>query len=143
MVVRGQSLVTYKDQKTCKSSPEQLYKGESPLDLKGAAIAVANDYTKKKHVFRVKLVFIFVFLVVYILNFKYQNLLFFSLPNRTQSGSDFLFQAKDDAEMNEWVSILNQAAQGASVAGSSRAQTLPAPSQAETKKRSFFTLKKK
>lgn len=45
--------------------------------------------------------------------------------------------------MNEWVSVLNQAAQGASVAGTSRAHTLPAPTQAETKRRSFFTLKKK
>uniref|UniRef100_A0ABD2X9X6 Spectrin beta chain n=1 Tax=Trichogramma kaykai TaxID=54128 RepID=A0ABD2X9X6_9HYME len=115
MVVRGQSLNAYKDQKTSRNSPEQLYKNESPLDLKGSTIVVASDYTKKKHVFRVK----------------------------TQSGSDFLFQAKDDAEMNEWVSVLNQAAQGASVSGSSRAHTLPAPTQAETKRRSFFTLKKK
>lgn len=53
-VVRNQSLVAYKDQRTAKSSPEQLYKGESPLDLKGASVSVATDYTKKKHVFRVK-----------------------------------------------------------------------------------------
>lgn len=54
MVVRGQTLVAYKDQKSYKSAPEQLYKGESPLDLKGATVIVASDYTKKKHVFRVK-----------------------------------------------------------------------------------------
>ena len=114
MVVRGQSLYVYTDQKSYKAAPDQLYKGEVPLDLRGATITVANDYTKKKHVFRVK----------------------------SQSGSDFLFQAKDDTEMNEWVSVLNQAAQGASGASTSRAHTLPAPTQAETKRRSFFTLKK-
>lgn len=54
MVIRGQTLVTYKDQKTCKTSPEQTFKGEYPLDIRGASIQVANDYTKKKHVFRVK-----------------------------------------------------------------------------------------
>ncbi|KAG5309825.1 SPTCB protein, partial [Acromyrmex insinuator] len=115
MVVRGQSLFVYKDQKSYKASPDQSYKGEAPLDLRGATITVASDYTKKKHVFRVK----------------------------SQSGSDFLFQAKDDTEMNDWVSALNQAAQGTSGASTSRAHTLPAPTQAETKRRSFFTLKKK
>ncbi|XP_043588838.1 spectrin beta chain isoform X3 [Bombus pyrosoma] len=114
MVVRGQSLFVYTDQKSYKAAPDQPYKGESPLDIRGATITVASDYTKKKHVFRVK----------------------------SQSGSDFLFQAKDDAEMNDWVTVLNQAAQGTSGAGTSRAHTLPAPTQAETKRRSFFTLKK-
>ncbi|XP_011882724.1 PREDICTED: spectrin beta chain isoform X2 [Vollenhovia emeryi] len=114
MVIRGQSLCVYKDQKSYKASPDQPYKGEAPLDLRGATITVASDYTKKKHVFRVK----------------------------SQSGSDFLFQAKDDTEMNDWVSALNQAAQGTSGASTSRAHTLPAPTQAETKRRSFFTLKK-
>ncbi|KAK0163457.1 hypothetical protein PV327_007135 [Microctonus hyperodae] len=114
MVVRGQNLVAYKDQKSYKSAVDQTYKGEPSLDLRGASISVANDYTKKKHVFRVK----------------------------SQGGADFLFQAKDDAEMNEWVAALNQAAQGTSGAGTSRAHTLPAPTQAESKRRSFFTLKK-
>lgn len=54
MVVRGQNLVAYKDQKSCKAAPDQLYKGEAPFDLRGATVAVASDYTKKKHVFRVK-----------------------------------------------------------------------------------------
>ncbi|XP_048516280.1 spectrin beta chain isoform X2 [Athalia rosae] len=114
MVVRGQNLVAYKDQKSYKAAADQPYKGEPSLDLRGASVQVASEYTKKKHVFRVK----------------------------SQSGADFLFQAKDDAEMLEWVSVLNQAAQGASGASTSRAQTLPAPTQAETKRRSFFTLKK-
>lgn len=54
MVVRGQNLCVYKDQKSYKASPDQSYKGEAPLDLRGATITVASDYTKKKHVFRVK-----------------------------------------------------------------------------------------
>lgn len=54
MVVRGQSLFVYTDQKSYKAAPDQPYKGESPLDLRGATITVASDYTKKKHVFRVK-----------------------------------------------------------------------------------------
>lgn len=54
MVVRGQNLFVYKDQKSYKASPDQTYKGETPLDLRGATITVASDYTKKKHVFRVK-----------------------------------------------------------------------------------------
>ena len=54
MVVRGQTLCAYKDYKSYKSAPEQYYKGEQPLDLKEAKVLVASDYTKKKHVFRVK-----------------------------------------------------------------------------------------
>lgn len=54
MVVRGQNLVAYKDHKSYKSAVDQTYKGEPSLDLRGASISVANDYTKKKHVFRVK-----------------------------------------------------------------------------------------
>lgn len=54
MVVRGQNLLAYKDHKSYKSAPDQYYRGEQPLDLKEATVAVAIDYTKKKHVFRVK-----------------------------------------------------------------------------------------
>lgn len=64
--------------------------------------------------------------------------------SRTQSGVDFLFQAKDDAEMQEWIALLNQVAHGTAGSSTSRAHTLPAPMQAEiSKRRSFFTLKKK
>ena len=175
MVVRGQSLFVYTDQKSYKAAPDQPYKGESPLDLRGATITVASDYTKKKHVFRVKWVLsvfltaqtdrqIYIFLIYlsgcYFLRLCSRGYVhYFTLYDfikreereckisynffRSQSGSDFLFQAKDDSEMNEWVTVLNQAAQGTSGAGTSRAHTLPAPTQAETKRRSFFTLKKK
>lgn len=64
---------------------------------------------------------------------------------RLANGGEYLFQAKDDEEMNVWVNKL-QASTTAAVesAGSSRAQTMPAQAtKEEPKKRSFFTLKKK
>jgi spectrin beta len=66
---------------------------------------------------------------------------------RLSNGGEYLFQAKDDEEMNGWVTKL-QASTTAAVesasAGSSRAQTMPAQAtKDEPKKRSFFTLKKK
>lgn len=44
----------YKDQKTAKSQPDQTFRGEAALELQGAAVEIASDYTKKKHVFRIK-----------------------------------------------------------------------------------------
>lgn len=44
----------FKDQKTAKSTPEQTWRGEPALELSGASVEVATDYTKKKHVFRIK-----------------------------------------------------------------------------------------
>lgn len=44
----------FKDQKTSKAVPEQTFRGDPSLELKGAQIEVATDYTKKKHVFRIK-----------------------------------------------------------------------------------------
>lgn len=44
----------YKDQKTSKNQPEQTFRGESVLELQGANVEIASDYTKKKHVFRIK-----------------------------------------------------------------------------------------
>lgn len=59
VVVRGTLLLSYKDSKSAKSAPEAYYKGEAPIDLRGGSTEVATDYTKKKHVLRVKYVFIF------------------------------------------------------------------------------------
>lgn len=114
VVVRGHQLLAYKDAKSAKSSPDSYYKGEAPIDLSGASVDIATDYTKKKHVFRVKL----------------------------SNGSEYLFQAKDDEDMRRWTSTLRPACE-ASGPGT-KAQTLPAgqSSQQETKKRSFFTLKR-
>jgi spectrin beta len=44
----------YKDQKSSKSQPDQTFRGEPALELQGATVEIANDYTKKKHVFRIK-----------------------------------------------------------------------------------------
>jgi len=119
VVLKGTSLRFYKDQKSYRSSPDTLYRGEPAMDLPGGKAEIATDYTKKKHVFRLK----------------------------CANGGESLFQASDDNEMEQWVNSINQVAEaGASASGSGRAQTLPAgqgPRGDEPKKRSFFTLKKK
>jgi len=119
VVLKGTSLRFYKDQKSYRSSPDTLYRGEPAMDLPGGKAEIATDYTKKKHVFRLK----------------------------CANGGESLFQASDDNEMDQWVNSINQVAEaGASGSGSGRAQTLPAgqgPRGDEPKKRSFFTLKKK
>lgn len=53
-VIRGTQIAVYKDAKSAKAAPEQYYKGESPMDLIGATVKIAEDYTKKKHVFRIR-----------------------------------------------------------------------------------------
>ncbi len=65
---------------------------------------------------------------------------------RLSGGGEFLFQGRDDEEMNIWVKGIQEVTQEAAGAGPSRAQTLPASSMEkkdEPKKRGFFTLKKK
>ena len=58
-----------------------------------------------------------------------------------------MFQANDQEDMVAWVNAINAAVQQESEggAGGGRSQTLPAGAekQGESKKRSFFTLKKK
>ncbi|KPI92466.1 Spectrin beta chain [Papilio xuthus] len=68
----------YKDQKSFRAAPEQTWRGEPPLDLTGAVVEVAANYTKKKHVFRLRL----------------------------GSGAEFLLQAHDEAEMGAWLGAL-------------------------------------
>lgn len=65
--------------------------------------------------------------------------------HRLVGGSEYLFQAKDEEELNLWVSALQVATSSEGSAGPSRSQTLPAGSEKkdEPKRRSFFTLKKK
>lgn len=64
------------------------------------------------------------------------------LISRLDSGGEFLFQAHDDSEMNNWISNINSHTDADS-SGPSRSQTLPASAQKEdSKRRSFFTLKK-
>lgn len=54
VVARGARLTFYKDQKASKAVPESTFRGEPPLILEGASVEVATDYTKKKHVLRIK-----------------------------------------------------------------------------------------
>jgi len=116
VVLKGSQIIFYKDQKTYRSKPEDTFRGELPVDLAGAEATIATDYTKKKHVFRLKL----------------------------ENGGDYLFQALDDDQMNLWVDSINRQAQGQEEAGQGKSQTLPPGSDKkdEPKRRSFFTLKK-
>nr|CAD7201813.1 unnamed protein product [Timema douglasi] len=117
VVLRNNLLMFYKDQKSYKAAPEAYYKNESPVDLRGGSTQVATDYTKKRHVFRIKLA----------------------------NGAEFLFQAKDDEEMAQWTSRVAVQCDLEGSGGPSRSQTLPASGDRkdEPKRRSFFTLKKK
>lgn len=54
VVARNARLTFYKDQKASKTLPETTFRGELPLVLDGASVDVANDYKKRKHVFRIK-----------------------------------------------------------------------------------------
>jgi len=115
--VVGTNLAFYKDAKAAKTSPDTYFKGEAPIDLRGGSAEVATDYTKKKFVLRVKLA----------------------------SGAEFLFQARNDAEMHQWVNTLKAVCEQDAAGTQSRSQTLPAVGDKrgdEPKRRSFFTLKK-
>lgn len=114
--VQGTNLAFYKDAKAAKSSPDTYFKSETPIDLRGGAAEVATDYTKKKFVLRVKLA----------------------------SGAEFLFQARNDSEMRQWVNTLKNICEQDAAGTQSRSQTLPAvgDKRDEPKRRSFFTLKK-
>lgn len=54
IVLQGSRLSAYKDQKSFNSAPTVCFKNEAPADLRGGTCEIANDYTKKKHVFRLK-----------------------------------------------------------------------------------------
>lgn len=117
LVLRGNMLLFYKDRKSYQAAPEVYFRAEPPLDVSGGQASVADDYTKKKHVLRLKLI----------------------------GGAEYLFQAKDDEELSFWVGALQAAVSTEGSAGPSRSQTLPAGAEKkdEPKRRSFFTLKKK
>lgn len=119
-VLDKNSMSFYKDQKHAKVDPGNYFHHEPPITLDGASCAVAHDYTKRPNVFRLKL----------------------------SSGGEYLFQGKDDEEINLWVGRLNTGA-GADSSSPTRAQTLPAGASRDSgrsddsKRRSFFTLGKK
>lgn len=52
--MKGPQLLFYKDLKSYKAAPDVYLKNEQPLDLRRGSTEVAQDYTKKKHVFRLK-----------------------------------------------------------------------------------------
>uniref|UniRef100_A0A667YN37 Spectrin beta chain n=1 Tax=Myripristis murdjan TaxID=586833 RepID=A0A667YN37_9TELE len=109
-VINQQEMGFYKDQKS--ASQGIPYHSEIPISLKDAVCEVALDYKKKKHVFKLKVT----------------------------DGNEYLFQAKDDEEMNAWISAISAAVSGdrsdvtpsshssapSAAAATARAQTLPA-----------------
>merc|ERR1719431_499865 len=62
--------------------PEETFKSESPLNLLGGDSDVAVDYIKRDHVFRLRLA----------------------------DGNDYLLQASDKEQMNNWVTSVKEAA---------------------------------
>ncbi|CAB1312786.1 unnamed protein product, partial [Coregonus sp. 'balchen'] len=104
-VINNREMGFYKD---IKSASQGIpYHNEIPISLKDAACEIALDYKKKKHVFKLK----------------------------ATDGNEYLFQAKDDEEMNSWMQAISSAASSDkteitpsshSTPTSSRAQTLPA-----------------
>uniref|UniRef100_A0A8C8HMV7 Spectrin beta chain n=1 Tax=Oncorhynchus tshawytscha TaxID=74940 RepID=A0A8C8HMV7_ONCTS len=104
-VINNWEMGFYKD---IKSASQGIpYHSEIPISLKDAACEIALDYKKKKHVFKLK----------------------------ATDGNEYLFQAKDDEEMNSWMEAISSAASSDktevtpsshSTPASSRAQTLPA-----------------
>ncbi|XP_072302377.1 spectrin family protein isoform X2 [Eucyclogobius newberryi] len=108
-VVRKGSLGFYKDGKSASNGIP--YHGEVPISLGDAVCEVANDYKKRKHVFKLRL----------------------------GDGKEYLFQAKDEAEMSSWIDSIHTSippAAGDSPCGPkvlSRAMTMPpiSPSSGE------------
>ncbi|XP_074603103.1 spectrin beta chain-like [Brevipalpus obovatus] len=117
-VVRGNLLCIYKDPKHFKQEPEKYLRGEKPIDLTQVVAEIPADYTKRKHVFRLK------------------------LPD----GGEYLFEAPNSEEMNAWIGKISQCNHQEKVSSPTRAQTLPAKTEPlvkeEHKKRGFFTLKR-
>ncbi|XP_072407098.1 spectrin beta chain, non-erythrocytic 1-like isoform X3 [Chiloscyllium punctatum] len=72
-VLRNRSLGFYKDAKNASTGIP--YHGEVPVSLTDAKCEVAHDYKKRKNVFKLRL----------------------------SEGKEFLFQAKDEAEMSSWI----------------------------------------
>lgn len=122
IILQNSELSCYKDLKHAKSDPNTRLHHEPPINLTGATCDRAHDYTKRPHVFRL----------------------------RIATGAEYLFQCKDDAELESWIQKMSAATggEGSSSTGPTRSQTLPAktetePKRDEHKRRSFFTLKKK
>ncbi|KAM9251693.1 spectrin beta chain, non-erythrocytic 2 [Cariama cristata] len=79
-VLRGGNLTFYKDAKSAGAGAP--YHGEPPASLPGARCHPALHYKKRKHVFKLGL----------------------------SDGKEYLFQAKDEAEMSTWLRVIQAAA---------------------------------
>uniref|UniRef100_A0A8C2F9L5 Spectrin beta chain n=1 Tax=Cyprinus carpio TaxID=7962 RepID=A0A8C2F9L5_CYPCA len=102
-VLKPGQLSAYKDAKSFSHSV--TYHGEEPLNLSNASCEILTNYKKKKLVFKLQL----------------------------EDGSEYLFQCKDEEELQNWTQAIEQAAQALTeepVAGPSgvKAQSLPPPS---------------
>uniref|UniRef100_A0A8V5GIT0 Uncharacterized protein n=1 Tax=Melopsittacus undulatus TaxID=13146 RepID=A0A8V5GIT0_MELUD len=80
-VLRGGSLSFYKDAKSAGGAGAPFH-GEPPASLRGARCHPATHYKKRKHVFKLGL----------------------------SDGKEYLFQAKDEAEMSTWLRVIQAAA---------------------------------
>ncbi|XP_071833448.1 spectrin beta chain, non-erythrocytic 1-like isoform X4 [Apostichopus japonicus] len=112
----GHSINFYKDKKSQQN--QHTFHGEEALDITGAEIEAATDYKKKNFVFRLKL----------------------------PTGSEYLFQAKDQNEVEYWVGKLQGAA--GVVDTEKRAATFPASEASavggkKSKSKGLFTMRKK
>uniref|UniRef100_A0A6I8R128 Spectrin beta chain n=1 Tax=Xenopus tropicalis TaxID=8364 RepID=A0A6I8R128_XENTR len=101
-VINNQEMGFYKDSKNAASGI--AYHNEIPANLKEAVCEVATDYKKKKHVFKLKL----------------------------NDGNEYLFQAKDDEEMNTWIQAITNAITSDKTEVSLSTQSTPASSRAQT-----------
>ncbi|XP_007943141.1 spectrin beta chain, non-erythrocytic 2 [Orycteropus afer afer] len=103
-VLRRGSLGFYKDAKAASTGVP--YHGEVPVSLARAQGSVAFDYRKRKHVFKLGL----------------------------QDGKEYLFQAKDEAEMSSWLRVVNAAiATASSVSGEPEEPAAPSASRGMTR----------
>lgn len=105
-VINTHEMGFYKDNKSAAQGIP--YHSEIPISLKDAVCEVAVDYKKKKHVFKL----------------------------RVTDGNEYLFQAKDDEEMNTWIQAIQNAGSGSSSSEKSEItpsnQSTPASSRAHT-----------
>ncbi|KAM8928615.1 spectrin beta chain, non-erythrocytic 2 isoform 4-T4 [Lycaon pictus] len=103
-VLRRGSLGFYKDSKA--ASMGVPYHGEVPVSLARAQGSVAFDYRKRKHVFKLGL----------------------------QDGKEYLFQAKDEAEMSSWLRVVNAAiATASSASGEPEEPAVPSATRGMTR----------
>uniref|UniRef100_A0A672T160 Spectrin beta chain n=1 Tax=Sinocyclocheilus grahami TaxID=75366 RepID=A0A672T160_SINGR len=105
-VINNHEMGFYKDNKSAAQGVP--YHSEIPISLKDAVCEVAIGYKKKKHVFKL----------------------------RVTDGNEYLFQAKDDEEMNTWIQAIQNAGSGSSSSEKSEItpsnQSTPASSRAHT-----------